>query len=791
MKNSITNDFVRKLSALFVCVILLSACNISLPGINSNAPNNYPQAEVVFQVTLPSALEVDKGLYLEILDEVTGLYFNPNRFEMARSTDSLFFVKVPLTIGAEINYRYARISDSIDVEYNSYAKQILYRKLLVTGPELVQDKISGWENEPYLGTRGRIRGQIIDQENQAPIPDLIISAAGLATTTSSDGTFFLENVPSGTHNMVVISKDGLFAPFQQYAKVDDNATTPVFVELNKREMVVITFSVDTPDAFVMRFPLKIAGTLSSLGNPFTTLNAGTGNTSSALPVMEKTSNEKYKLTLNLPTGAYIHYKYTLGDGFWNSELNSTGNFVTREFIVPSQDTILQDEIATFESPEIGEVTFTITTSSVTPAGDSIFVQLNPYDWMEPIPMVSTSANKWEYVVYSPTHLVNSTAYRFCRNGDCTYGLNTPTENNSFTPSQEAIQITKDITGWINLLALPNQSFVDNGTKTILPNTEMINGVELSSTYPSTWSSSIETGLRDIKGTAANWLILNPRWSITSVNPPMIEPSGNQDLGWVEMQYMINHVKLQKLRPVLFPQVNYSNNLGFWEESTRDSGWWQSYNDRYQRFIMNYADLAQLMDVEAIIIGDPTVVQQMGSSPDSEARWLQLIADIRARYKGKIIAAVSIPSDREVPGWISEVDQVYVLFSPDLSNSVNLIETFEGQLDSQVYPLVEKFDKTIIIGINNPSNTNCLSGCVDTKGSCLTSLQTGYSVDTALQAQVLNSAVVSSFSRSWIAGFISREYYPYLKTQDNGPSLYGKPGADVLWFWYHLIQNITP
>lgn len=790
MNYSITKGLARKFTALILCGLFLSACNISMPGIDSKSPPSYPQAEVVFQVTLPSGLEEGKGLYLEILDEVTGLYFNPTRFEMARSTDTLFFVKVPVTIRAEINYRYVRISGSVDVEYNSNAKQILYRRLLVTGPELVQDKVWGWENEPYLGTGGRIRGQIIDQENHAPIPDLIITAAGLATTTSSDGTFILENVPSGTHNMVIYSKDGLYKPFQQYAKVDDNATTPVSVDLPKREMVDITFTVDTPDTFVMRFPLKIAGNLSSLGNPFVTLSAGTGNTSADLPVMEKISNGKYKLSLNLPSGTYIRYKYTLGDGFWNSELNSTGSFIIRELIVPAQDTTVRDEIATFKSPEMGEVTFTAIAPSVTYPSDSVFIQLNPYDWMEPIPMVTTSSNKWEYVIYSPTHLVNSTAYRFCRNGDCANGLNTPIDNNTFTPSQEAIQITKEIPGWNNLLTLPNQSFVDNGTISILPNTEMINGVELSPTYPTTWSSLVETGLRDIKGMGSNWVILSPQWSITSVNTPMIEPFRNQDFGWVEMQWMINNVKLQELHPVLFPQVNYSNNQGFWDEANKDSGWWQSYHDRYQRFILNYADLAQLMDVEAIIIGDPTVLQQMESSPDSEARWLQLISDIRTRYKGKIIAAISLPAEREVPGWISEVDQVYVLFAPDLSNSANLIEAFGQQLDSLVYPVVERYGKPIIIGINNPSNAYSLTGCIDINGSCLTSIQTGYPVDTTLQAHIINAAVVASFSRSWISGFISREYYPYIKTQDNGPSVYGKPSSDVLWFWYHLIQNIS-
>jgi len=786
MTNSFIKGLVRISAAVFTCMLFVSAC--SSPA---NTTSSYPQAEIVFQVTLPSGIEEGKGLYLEILDEVTGLYFNPTRVEMGRSTDTLFFVKLPVTIGAEVNYRYVKIYESVDVEYSSDGKPISFRRLFVVGPELVQDKISAWENEPYLGGRGRIRGQIIDQENNAPIPDLIITAAGLSTTTSSDGSFFLENIPAGTHNVVIYSKDGTYTPFQQYAKVDDNASTPIFMGLIKRDLVEITFIVEPPDGFAMRFPLRIAGNLSSLGNPSVTLSAGTGNTASALPVMEKSTNGKYFLSMNLPSGAYIRYKYTLGDGFWNAELNSTGNFVLRELVVPSQDTKLSNKIITFESPERGEVTFTITTPVDSPVGDSVFIQLNPYDWMEPIPMVSTNSNTWEYAIYSPTHLMSSTSYRFCRNGDCINGLNSPIENSSFMSSHEPIQVTDVVSGWINNTILPSQSFVDNKGIEIQPNLGMINGVEFSTNYPSSWRNSIETGLQEIKGTGTNWVILTPRWSITSANPPMIEPSGSQDIGWVDMQWMINHVKLQELQPVLFPQVNYSGVPGFWGSGIKDSGWWQSYFDRYQRFILNYADLAELMDVEAIVIGDPTVVQHMESFPDSDIRWSQLISDIRARYAGKIIAAVSLPSEREVPGWISEVDQVYVLFSPDLSNTADLIETYGAQMDTQVYPLVEKFGRPIIIGINNPSHTNSLQGCVDVNGSCLAYHQADYAVDTVVQAKILNAAIVNSFSKSWVDGFISREYYPYIKVQDNGPSIHGKPASDVLWFWYHLIQNISP
>lgn len=791
MTNTFTKGLVKISAVVFICTLFVTACSSPVLEVNPDHASSYPQAEVVFQVTLPSDIEEGKGLYLEILDEVTGLYFNPSRIEMARNTDTLYFVKLPLTIGAEVNYRYVQISGLVEVEFSSEGHPIEFRKLLVAGPELVQDSVLAWENEPYLGKRGRIRGQIIDQENQAPIPDLIVTAAGLSTTTSSDGTFILENVPTGIHNVVIYSKDGLYSPFQQYAKVDDNASTPIFLGLNKREIVVITFKVETPAAFEMRFPLKIAGNLSSLGNPFVALNAGTANTSSDLPILDKYNNGKYTFSMNLPSGAYFRYKYTLGDGFWNAELNSTGNFVLREYIVPSQEAIINDKIVTFESPEMGEVTFTFTEPKNTPDSDSVFLQLNPYDWMEPIPMVSTNSNTWEYALYSPTHLVSTATYRFCRNGDCNNGLNSPIENNSFIPSQSAIQIINANSSWTNFSIQPSESFVQNGGILIQPDPEMIAGIEISTNYPSTWRNSIENGLKEIKETGTNWVILTPRWSITSETPPMIQPFGTQDLGWVDMQWMINHVRLQELQPVLFPQVNYSSNPDFWNSTEKDSGWWQSYYDRYQRFILNYADLAALMEVEAFIIGDPSVVQHMESYPDFEVRWLQLISGIRSRYTGKIIAAVSIPSNRDVPGWVSEVDQVYVLFSPDLSNSTDLIETFGAQMDSQIFPLVGNFGKPIIIGINNPSNTNSLKGCVDIYGSCLSYQRGDYTADMMAQAKILNAAVVNSFSRPWVAGFISREYYPYIKVLDNGPSIHGKPASGVLWFWYHLIKNISP
>ena len=53
----------------------------------------------------------------------------------------------------------------------------------------------------------------------------------------------------------------------------------------------------------------------------------------------------------LPAGADIRYKYTLGDGFWNAEHNTDGNFILRQLIVPASSTPVQvqDTVQTWQA----------------------------------------------------------------------------------------------------------------------------------------------------------------------------------------------------------------------------------------------------------------------------------------------------------------------------------------------------------------------------------------------------------------------------------------------------------
>jgi hypothetical protein len=61
----------------------------------------------------------------------------------------------------------------------------------------------------------------------------------------------------------------------------------------------------------------------------------------------------------------------------------------------------------------------------------------------------------------------------------------------------------------------------------------------------------------------------------------------------------------------------------------------------------------------------------------------------------------------------------------------------------------------------------------------------------VQSSLYNAVILSAASAGWIDGFFSRSYYPYVSMQDASSSIYKKPAADVLWFWYHFLLNKAP
>ena len=781
--------FIKKISVAWILLLFATSCNLPYAGSNKASGISIPEAEVVFQVAIPEKIQDGSSVYLEFIDEVTGIYFNPTRYEMNKSSDVGYLFRLPLPIGSTINYRYIKIKDSVISEFNSRRQPVLSRQLVVDGPVLVQDIVSGWADSPFVGTTGKVSGQVIDDQNNAPIPDLLVSIAGIQTTTLSDGSFIIPDVPVGVHSLVVLSKDGSYSPFQQYAKVAEHATTPVMVHLNKRDLIEVTFKLSNAELADKNIDVRMAGNISQLGNRFTPLLSGSPDIPSELPVMTKTGRNTYSSTISLPVGAYVKYKYTLGDGFWNSETDSNGGFRTRDFIVPNVNTTIVDKDVSFNSIGKKGIVFHVNVPKDTPSSETIFIQFNPFDWMEPIPMKKTGENSWEFTLISPLNLFTQIHYRYCRNGDCENGLSI---NPQFTvnPQTEVLIMDDIIDGWVNFSPVEYGLKIDNGGYSISPNPSFITGVELTKQLPSTWQFSIKNGIDEINNLGANWVILSPKWVVSVDNSPIFDDN-SKSLNWSDEQKIINYVKSSKMETVLFPEISLTQpDLSGDNNQPGQTYWDQLFSEQYKRFLYHNADLAQIMGVKAIIIGDPSLYNLLEIKKNIFIDWVQIIEGVKQRFSGEIIGVVSIPSTDVLPVWLKSVDKIYVLFSPTIIDPNNMISEMSNQLDSYVLPVSGQYNKQIILGANFASNTDATSGCVDTHGSCSKGGVSDSVFDAEKQASLYNALSVSAFTRPWISGLISRNYYPFLALTDPGSSPYGKPANNILWFWFHFIRNLS-
>ena len=387
---------------------------------------NYKFAQVEFVVTIPASTQNEQKIYLSLLDEVTGLALNKEshlmelNLERSNTNVQVYQLSLPLLVGSTIKYHYAREDGSIIVgEHTTEGEPVRYRLLQVYAPGSIEDIVSRWTDTTYTGSTGQLIGKIVDANTGIPLDNQLISIAGIQATSDTDGSFVINGLPPGIHNLVVYSKDGKYQTFQQGARIAADLPTLAPIELQPREIVEGTFTVTLPENTPPLIPVRIAGNILQLGNSFSTRWAGMSSIPSMMPILEQLQDGRYTIKLSLPAGAYIRYKYTLGDGFWNAEHTGNGEFRSRHLIVPNQNFVIEDQVDTWNSNPDKNISFDVKVPENTPQGDFISIQFNPiFGWTEPIPMWKIGEDRWGYILYSPLNLPGNFSYRYCRNGEC-------------------------------------------------------------------------------------------------------------------------------------------------------------------------------------------------------------------------------------------------------------------------------------------------------------------------------------------------------------------------------------
>lgn len=818
--------FRRIIAAAIALVLVGQACTLSLfdnplgdetttPTPTGIIPSPTPlvAAQTTFMVTLPEPLQANETLAIAVLDEVTGLSLNATQYPMTARDSLTYTATLPLPHNSVVKYRYIRRGAAQVLEDTNLGAAIRYRMYYVAGPAEVWDVIADWGDKSYARPTGIVMGQITNVDTGSPLPNMLVTAGGMQSITDSMGRFELNGLPTGTQNLLVYGMDGMYQTFQQGASVADGQTTVVNLSVKSLPLVNVTFIVSVPDTTVPGAPVRIAGNILQLGNTFADLQGGVSTTTDRMPVMSLQTDGRYAVTIALPAGAHIQYKYTLGDGYWNAEHKADGTWNLRDFIVPAQDTTLEETALSWSSGD-SPILFEVSIPSVTPPGDIIYIQFNTFGWMEPIPMWPLGNNRWAYKLYSPLNILGSFSYRYCRNGQCGSADDIQTAGAAPSGRQAATSVMgqdiQDTVGSWKWFENPEPVTLV-GASITARSSGFIAGVEFQPTYRPNWSYYAPQALTNTQAIGANLVVLTPSWTYTTVSPLSFIPAPGQDPLWIDSAIMISQARALGLNVALFPTPHFPTNAAtFWQNAPRDAQWWQTWFTRYRAFAVNYADLAAQTGAQTLILGGDWIAPAMPGGKladgnpsnvpaDAETQWRSIIMDVRQHFKGQIMWALpQAKVAQETPlTFLQDVDGIYLLWSAPLSSNPSATKTDYANeagrlLDNEISPLASLLKKPLVLAIAYPSAAGAAGGCIaDGSGDCLNwdllsrpNADLGaVSLNLQTQADIYESILVALNARPWINGFVSRGYYLPAALQDKSTSIHSKPAADILWYWY--------
>jgi hypothetical protein len=748
-------------------------------------------AEVTFRVTIPDNTPADGAIELSVLDEVTGLALNPVHYTMTAESEHIYSITLQFPVGGVIKYRYSRAAHIRAIEHTSGGAPVRYRLIEISASGFVHDLVSRWNDTQFSGPTGRLTGRITDSATGAPIPNLLIAAGGQQTLSRWDGTYLLEGLPPGTHNLVAYALDGTYRTFQQGAVIAAAAATAAEFAMTPAPLVTVTFYASVPEDHIPGTAVRLAGSLHQLGNLFADLPGGISTPAARLPALQYHAEGYYLLTTQLPAGAYINYKYTLGDGFWNMETTPEGDPVIRNLLIPEFDVVVNDHIANWGSRGgRAPVWFTTFSPPETGSGDTLWLQLNPWGWTQPLPMWQTGPNKWVYLLTSPLHLLGEVQFRYCRNAQCAAAAETgAVDTRSFTPGEAFLPLEGQVAQWAQYAPLTGEAPAPQ-VGVIPREAGFTRGIQLLDEYDPSWLAFAPQCFAGIARIGANTALLTPTWTYTRPAPPVLEALPGRDAAWLDVMDFAGAAQAAGLVVTLVPGARFPEGAAaFWESAPRDYAWWANWFEQYGYFAQHHAALAAQTQAGALALGGGWLAPALpgGSMPDgftsgvpleAEDWWRAILADVRAGYGGALAWNLPLSAAGAPPPFLDAVDAIYILWDEPLADradrsTAEMAEQAGRLIDERLVPLYLRFNKPIVIAAAFPS--------------------TGASGGLDMDAQVrLYEALLQAVNgRDWLAGFVSAGYYPPAAVQDASPSIHGKPAEILLtaWFSGFLLGNL--
>ena len=804
---------------LVIITFLISACAGSGIGgvlqgptpIPGAAQTALPEAEVRFTINPPADTPQEAAITLELVDTVTGLGYHGQQYPMTRLDSGQWEVSLDLPLGSLIRYRYRMTEPFQSIEHSLAGKPLEYRLGHVPSSMQFIDQVANWDPTPAPAAGGRIIGQLLSANDDQPIAEMIVTAAGQQTFTDSQGRFRLEGLPTGLNNLVAYHPSGAFQPLQQGAIVAEGGTTPANFFASPAEAVTMTFQVEIPAGTADDPPLRLVGNLAPLGEVFSSLPGGVEISAVGAPELIRVDDTHYLLLATMYAGTDLRYKYSLGDGLWNAERTEEGSFRTRQIIIPETDATQMDTVTGWREGSADPIQITVRGPASTPADEQIGLQFNPFTPFEPLPMTAGGEGEWQFTLWSPLSLDQSLQVQFCRNLECGRAdavepLSIPIEG----PKQIELDVT-DWQWWSGQQAPPTVIAPENASRP-----EMELGVDLVPLYQPSWTMFDQHILDQVTRLNANSLTLSPTWVAHQANStPLISFDPTHDrfqADWISLAQQASTRGFQlNVRPELVTQ--HGDLATWWQQGARDSAWWTTAYEELNSFLVTQATLAEKMGAERYILngaqlepalpGGELANGEPANQPlTAETYWRQVIEDIRAEYSGELVFELELDTDlSRRPQFIDSVDSIQIYWHAPLSeDSESTIEELQQEaeriLDLEVIGALPA-GIPITISAEYLSIENSAAACPpQTSGGCRSSAEfdagavvdSEISLDLLAQSEALNALLLEIDQREQIEGVYLRRYYPLAAMQDKSASVHGKPAADLVSYWFQRWQG---
>ncbi len=803
-----------------IVLITLIGCLVSSGCANENnqiiaeEASAHPDVLASFLVTLPAKIPDSSQLSIEWVDPVNAHSLNPTYSLMQKVDDTHYQLDAPAKKGSLLRYRYVLSEKNPVIELSISGQPLVSRFFYITDHSRIQDQVLGFSQTSTKIPTGSMEGLITESGSGKPLPGMIITTSGLSSISSMDGSFRLAGIPTGTQNITIFSPDQYHEPFQQQAVIDDGSITPVNLELVPRRMVNVTFIVNTPRTTPELAALRMFGNVSMLGDSHAELFGGTGRIQNRAPVLTRQSENKYYSVLQLPAGSEIHYLYSIGDTFWNRETTTKGIFSNRHIFIPDEDVVVEDTINSWNTMNFQPVTFQFAPPPGLPDGESIQIQFNAFGWMDPLEMWPVGDGTYEFQLLNPLNFSKAVDYRFCHSTLC--GTRDPLDMIDQIQSFQAYdspQALPTVAGrWSTWSPITEPTVVT--TEQSSPREEgFVAAIEFSDTYRPDWKAYASSALDAAGSLNANTIILPVSWTFRSANPLWLDVDLSQNPSYQDLTDIISLAREKGFRVFLMAVTQYPTSPDeFWNDFSHDSTGWDRFFKEIYRFYVSTSNLARQSGADGLIVGDETVSGLLGKTysrngvldsypEDSSQAWNQLLAEIRAAYKGTILIGLNYA---DLSG-LSEVskenfDGVYLYDLGKIADSSAEITTYTdiiaAKFDETVMSVFVETGKTIWIGLDFPSLSTAYLGCVDVSGNCVnpsilnfpSPAQPDLGVSLQEQVKLYNASLPEINRRNWIKGVSSRRFLLPAVNHDQSSSVHGKPASDIIWYWYSSMTG---